>query len=66
MGKQKKASPLDPARLTPKQLAQLLTKAGHKTVTAAEITKRAKGMPRNKDGTIHFVHFAAWLARQVT
>jgi hypothetical protein len=62
----KTVKPLDPARLSAKQLAQLLTKAGHKTVTADQIIKqKAKGMPLNKDGTIHLLHFAAGLSAQL-
>lgn len=67
MAKRKKTpATLDPARLTTKQLAELLGKAGRKLVTAEEIkAMETKGLPRNADGTIHFVHFVAWLAEQV-
>jgi hypothetical protein len=57
---------VDPQRLTPAQLVAILAKAGGQRATEALIASHvAAGAPRNADGTIHFVHYAAWLALQV-
>ena len=55
----------DPQRLAVAQLARVLTAAGGRKVTAAEINQDlADGAPRNPDGSIHVVHFTAWLVSQ--
>ncbi|MCE9605079.1 MAG: hypothetical protein K8U03_09290 [Planctomycetia bacterium] len=52
--------------LTTKQLAELLTKAGGKLITEQHIRDDvARGAPRNGDGTMHLIHYTAWLAGQV-
>lgn len=57
---------LDPAALTPAQLADLVTKAAKKQFTVAAIEKDiADGAPTNGDGTIHLVNYSAWLVAQV-
>jgi hypothetical protein len=56
--------------LDPKQAAELLTKAGRaqgatREVTAADVQADvAAGAPTNADGTLHLVHYGAWLAAQ--
>lgn len=56
---------LNPAALTRAQLVKILTAAGGK-VTAGDVDKDlAAGAPANADGTIHLVHYTAWLASQV-
>lgn len=52
--------------MSPDQLAELLSKAGNRKIAAAEIKAHvAAGAPTNGDGTIHLLHFAAWLAARV-
>ncbi len=60
-------SVIDPSALTVKELASVLSKASGKRATQVQIRKDLKaGAPKNKDGTIHLVHYTAWLAGQVT
>lgn len=60
------AKPPTPAALTREQLAELLTKAGGRKITAADVAAHVKaGAPTHADGTLHLVHYAAWLAAQV-
>lgn len=47
-----------PAQLTGEQLAVLLAKASGEDIQSSDIPSNA---PRNEDGTIHFLHYAAWL-----
>ena len=57
---------MNPARLSPVELARLLSQSGETTVTEQEIRKDLRnGAPANDDGTIHFVKFVAWLAHHV-
>ena len=57
---------LDPQALSAAELAKLLTAAGERKVTAAEIKAQLKiGAPSNKGGTFNLIHFAAWLASRV-
>lgn len=64
MGKKKKG-PIDPKKLTAAELAQVLTKAGDRKVTAAQIRSDIKmGAPVRSDKRINLVHYAAWLARE--
>lgn len=55
----------DPTRLSVRDLAALLTRAGGKIDAAAIEADLAARAPRNADGTIHLLHYAAWLASQV-
>ena len=51
--------------LTLDQLARLLSAAGKRRITAAEIAADLDaGAPVNPDGTVNLVHYAAWLARE--
>ncbi|MGC4004676.1 MAG: hypothetical protein QM811_16780 [Pirellulales bacterium] len=55
------------ASLTREQLAQLLTKAGGQKVDVAAIAAAVtEAAPTNANGTLHFVHFTAWLASRVS
>lgn len=51
--------------LTRDQLAELLSAAGY--VASSEIVADdiAAGAPVNADGTLHLIHYTAWLASQV-
>jgi len=56
---------LNPNALTPADAARLLTKAGGQAVPLEMIqADLAAGAPRNSDGTINLVHYAAWLVRE--
>jgi len=58
---------MNPAALTSAELANLLSKAGGRAIAPTLIEEQlAAGAPRNADGTLHFVHFTAWLAGQVS
>lgn len=54
-------------RLSDKQLAALLSKAGAEPIPESIIKDQiARGAPTNEDGTIHFVRYAAWLALRIS
>lgn len=55
----------NPAALTPAQLAQVLAAARGKTTVEHIEQDLVDGAPHNPDGTIHLVHYTAWLASQV-
>ena len=56
---------LNPTSLTVADLARLLTKAGGQPVTVVMLeADLAAGAPVNPDGTIHLVHYVAWLVRE--
>jgi hypothetical protein len=58
---------LSPTSLTVVDAARLLTKAGGQPVTIALLeADLAAGAPANADGTINLVHYAAWLAREMS
>lgn len=53
---------VDPAAMTPAQLARLLAKASGRKITVAMVRRDLQdGAPTNPDGTLHLVHYAAWL-----
>lgn len=59
------ASRRSAASLSPADLARLLSAAGARHVSAESILRDAEaGAPTNADGTMHLVHYGAWLARQ--
>ena len=61
----KPAGPGDPTALSPDQLAELLTLAARKKISPAAIRADVKaGAPTNGDGTLHLVHYGAWLVSQ--
>lgn len=55
----------NPAALTPAELAAVLSACGSKTTESDVAQAVAAGAPSHPDGTIHLIHFAAWLAGQV-
>jgi hypothetical protein len=56
---------LNPASLTVADAATLLSKVGGTSVTAAMLdADRQAGAPANPDGTLHLVHYAAWLVKE--
>lgn len=56
---------LNPSALSLADAAKLLTKVGGERVTPAMIeTDREAGAPANPDGTLHLVHYAAWLVKE--
>lgn len=60
--KQPTAEPLKIAALTRTRLVLILAAAGGR-VTAEDIEADiAAGAPVNADGTIHLIHYTAWLA----
>ena len=57
---------LSPTCLSVTDAARLLSQVGGQTVTVAMLdADRAAGAPRNADGTIHLVHYAAWLVKEM-
>jgi hypothetical protein len=58
---------LSPTSLTPADVARLLTQVGGQPVSVQTIqADLAAGAPANADGTVNLVHYAAWLAREMT
>lgn len=58
-------STLNPSALSVADAAKLLSKVGGGRVNPAMIeADRVAGAPSNPDGTIHLVHYAAWLAKE--
>jgi hypothetical protein len=59
------AAGLNPNALTLPDVARLLAKAGGQPVTVEALrADLAAGAPVNADGTIHLVHYAAWLVKE--
>ena len=57
---------LNPAAMTVKDAAKLLTRASGVRITEAQIhTDIDDGTPTNADSTINLVHYAAWLVREM-
>ena len=55
---------LDPNRLTIEQAAKLLSAAAKVRIPLEHIVADLEsGAPRNADGTINLMHFAAWLVK---
>ena len=51
--------------LQPEVLVKLLKQAGSRTASPEMIaTDLASGTPRNPDGTINLIEYAAWLAKE--
>jgi len=56
---------VNPAALTPEQMAQLLAAAGGRAITEEAIREDiAGGAPANADGTMSLIDYTAWLARE--
>jgi hypothetical protein len=59
------AAKLNPSALSVPDAARLLTKAGGRPITEAMLRQdMAAGAPANPDGTLHLVHYCAWLVRE--
>lgn len=59
-------APIDPNRLTVDQAAKLLSAAAKVRVPAEHIaTDLDDGAPRNPDGTLNLVQYAAWLVKEM-
>jgi hypothetical protein len=59
-------APLTPARLTIPDAVAVLRKAGSQHITEEALrADLAAGAPVNPDGTIHLLHYVAWLAKEV-
>lgn len=59
-------APLDPNRLTPEQAAKLLSAAAKIRIPVEQIAEDLEiGAPRNADGTISLVHYAAWMVKEM-
>ncbi len=57
-------SEIDPNRLTPEQLAKLLSAAAKVRIPLEHIQKDVNdGAPTNDDGTLNLVAYGAWLAK---
>jgi hypothetical protein len=56
---------LDPNRLTVDQAAKVLSAAARIRVSVEDLSQDlAAGAPRNPDGTLNLVHYAAWLVKE--
>jgi len=56
---------LNPAALPVAEAARVLATLLGKPITAAMLeADLAAGAPRNADGSIHLVHYAAWLVKE--
>jgi hypothetical protein len=55
----------NPAALTTAQLLEVLAAAGHRGTAEDIAADVAAGAPTNPDGTLHLVHYTAWIAAQV-
>ncbi|MBN8601237.1 MAG: hypothetical protein J0M26_09420 [Planctomycetes bacterium] len=59
-------NPIDPNRLTPEQAAKLLSAAAKIRVSVEQIREDLEaGAPRNPDGTINLMHYAAWMVKEM-
>ena len=59
-------NPIDPNRLSPEQAAKLLSAAAKIRIPVEQIQEDLKsGAPRNADGTINLVHYAAWMVKEM-
>lgn len=57
---------LNPNSLSVEQAAQLLSAAGQIRIPGEQITDDIEaGGPRNADGTLNLVHYAAWLIKEM-
>lgn len=56
---------INPARLTPAQLAAMLSRSGEQEFTEDDIEADIKaGAPTNEDGTLGLVAYGSWLVRE--
>jgi uncharacterized ferredoxin-like protein len=62
----REATGLNPNALTLADAARLLARVGGQAVTVEMLQADvAAGAPRNADGTINLVHYAAWLLKEM-
>ena len=65
-GMSNEKSPIDPNRLTVEQAAKLLSAAAKIRVSTEQIMEDLEaGAPRNPDGTINLMHYAAWMVKEM-
>ncbi len=58
-------NPLRITALQPDVLVRLLKQSGSRTVSAETLAEDiASGAPKNPDGTINLIEYAAWLAKE--
>jgi hypothetical protein len=58
--------PVDPTRLSPEQAAKLLSAASKIRIPIEQIAEDLEaGAPRNADGTLNLVHYAAWIVKEL-
>ena len=58
--------PVDPNRLTTEQAAKLLSAAAKIRIPLEQIVEDMEaGAPRNEDGTLNLVHYAAWIVKEL-
>lgn len=56
----------NPASLSVEQMARLLSAGGGRKVAMEAVQADIDaGAPTNRDGTLHLVHYTAWLLREV-
>lgn len=59
-------TPVDPNRLTPEQAAKLLSAAAKIRIPVEQIAQDLEaGAPRNEDGTLNLVYYAAWIVKEL-
>ena len=59
--------PLNPQALQLADVARVLTALGPKPIAVEMLQKDIDdGAPRNPDGTMNLVHYAAWLVKEVS
>jgi hypothetical protein len=59
--------PIDPNRLTVEQASKLLSAAANIRISEELIANDlASGAPRNQDGTISLVAYAAWMLKEMS
>jgi hypothetical protein len=59
-------NPLNPTAMLFPDAARLLSAVGGKPISEATIRSDIEaGAPRNQDGTLNLVHYAAWLVREM-
>ena len=59
------SQPLNPMALTVEQLAQILSATGKRLISVEMIqSDLASGAPKNPDGTVNLVNYAAWLVKE--
>ena len=56
----------NPMALTPEQVVDVLVKSGFRGMTLELLHNDFDaGAPRNADGTVNFIHYMAWILKEV-